>query len=161
MRKLLAVLCLVVLSASTAFAKAPRQSFSNWGDFLVGGVWTGTDAQGVKHEQRWEWVLSKSFLQATWSITGDSGLTIFGIDPSSGQVTWWGFDEEGRIWKGSTTIDDDGWADMGTGQGKSGANSWTAKFIKLGDDNAKLEIEENVVDGKAFPPEVVTLTRSK
>ena len=166
MRKLLAVLSLVILTASSfaqsGDAETAAQAFPDWGNFLVGGVWTGTDARGDTHEQRWEWVLNKSFLQVTWKVTGDAGVSLVGIDPATGTLTWWGFDDKGRVWRGTTIVDKGGaWVDEGTGQGKGGHNSWKAKLTKLGEDKARLEIQENIVDGESFSPEVVILTRKK
>jgi hypothetical protein len=51
--------------------------------------------------------------------------------------------------------------DEGTGQGTQGSNSWKATLTRLGADEARLEIQENVVDGKVFVPEVIILKRRK
>jgi hypothetical protein len=165
MRKaMVAVIFFLVASshAQTACAKTIAQAFSEWGTFLAGGVWTSTHAQGDEHEQRWEWVLDRAFLQVRWKVTGDSGMSLFGIEPATGKLTWWGFDHDGRVWKGTTNLDTPGkWVDEGTGQGTSGANSWKATLTRLGADEARLEIRENVVDGKAFAPEVIILRRKK
>jgi hypothetical protein len=100
MRKLLAALSLVILAATGSYAQSGdaetiAQAFPDWGNFLIGGVWTGTDARGDKHEQRWEWVLDKSFLQVTWKVTGNAGISFVGINPATGMLTWWGLRRQG------------------------------------------------------------------
>jgi hypothetical protein len=165
MRKLIAALIVLLVMnsyAQTGDPQAIAQAFSGWGNFLVGGVWTSTHAQGDKLEERWEWVLDRSFLQVRWKLSGDSGISLVGIDPSTGKLTWWGFDHKGRVWKGTTNLDKPGeWVDEGTGHGTSGPNSWKTTLTRLGADRARLEIRENVVDGKAFAPEVIILSRKK
>ena len=165
MRKLIATLVLFLVTsayAHAANAKTLAEAFSEWGNFLVGNVWTGGHAQGHEHEERWEWVLDKNFLRVTWKVSGDSGLTIVGIDPATGKLTWWGFDDKGQVWKGTTNLDEPSqWIDEGTGHDKSGTNSWKTTLTRLGADRLRLEIRENIVNGKAFPPEVIILTRKK
>lgn len=165
MRKPMAALIVFLVTSSypqTGDAKTIAQVFSEWGNFLVGDVWTGTHGQGHKHEQSWEWILDRSFLQVRWKTSGDSGISLVGIDPSTGKLTWWGFDHRGRVWKGTTNLDKpDEWVDEGTGHSTSGPNSWKTTLTRLGADRARLEIRENVVDGKAFAPEVIILTRKK
>jgi hypothetical protein len=127
--------------------------FREWGNFFVGGIWTGTDARGDKYEQRFEWILNESFLQMTWKITGDSGVSVCGIDPGTGQLTGWAFDDKGRVWNIIVTVDKEGeWTEKGTGKGKMGTSSWKAKFTKRGADMARVEILENVLDGKKLRP---------
>jgi hypothetical protein len=138
------------------------RSFSEWGDFLAGGVWTGTRGQGHAHEQTWEWVLDRAFLQVRWKVSGDTGMSLVGIDPATGKLAWWGFDHDGRVWKGTTSLDRPGeWRDEGTGDGPSGHNAWKATLTRPGPDEVRIRIDENVVDGKAFPPEVIVLRRKK
>lgn len=165
MRKLIATLIVFLVTSSyaqTGDAKTIAQAFSEWGNFLVGSVWTGTHAQGHEHEERWEWVLDRNFLQVTWKVSGDSGMTVVGIDPSTGKLTWWGFDDKGRVWKGTTNLDERGkWVDEGTAHDRLGSNSWKTTLTKLGADRVRLEIRENIVNGKAFSPEVIILTRKK
>jgi hypothetical protein len=165
MRKLIAALVIFLVTSSYSpigNAQTTTQSFSEWGNFLVGGVWTSTHAQGHEHEQRWEWILDRAFLEVRWKASGDSGISLFGIDRSTGKLTWWGFDHRGRVWKGTTNLDKPGeWVDEGTGHGASGSNSWKTTLTRLGADRARLDIRENVVDGKAFAPEVIILSRQK
>lgn len=165
MRKLIAVLLVLVATGSyapTSVAKSFTEAFSEWGNFLVGGVWEANHAQGHEHEQRWEWILDGTFLQVKWKVSGDTGMTIVGVDPATGKLTWWGFDDQGQVWKGTTTLDESGkWIDEGTAHDRSGANSWKTTLTRLGADTARLEIRENVVNGKAFPPEALVLTRKK
>ena len=138
MRKIAVVFLVMLLAAAIPvgtraadFDASLNQAFSEWGSFLVGGTWSGADARGDTHEQRWEWVLDKSFLQASWKITGDSGITLFGIEPATGKLRWWGFDAEGRVWKVTTTLDQDAWVDEGAATGKSGPGSWKAGLTKI------------------------------
>jgi hypothetical protein len=162
MRKLVAVLIVFLMTSCCARARDAEtaRAFAEWGNFLVGNVWTGTHGQGHKHEQRWEWVLDRTFLQVRWNVSGDSGISLVGIDPSTGKLAWWGFDNKGQVWKGTTNLDKPSeWVDEGTGM--SGNNSWKTTLTRLGADRARLEIRENVVDGKAFAPEVIILVRKK
>src|SRR5262245_13302332 len=95
----------VALAVSLAPAQTPTEkafkesekAFKEWGDSLAGSAWTGTDARGDKYDQRFEWVLNKSFLKATWNITGDAGEGLAGIDPATGKVAFWSFDDKGRV----------------------------------------------------------------
>jgi hypothetical protein len=59
---------------NAAAAKALR----DWFDYFVGGVWTTTDAKGAKREDRWEWVLDKSFTLLTSKIDGKVEFLILG-----------------------------------------------------------------------------------
>ncbi|MBM3543581.1 MAG: hypothetical protein FJX44_03610 [Alphaproteobacteria bacterium] len=168
MRKFVAALWALLLVASIAVetrAADPdselKQAFSQWGSFLVGGTWSGAEVHGGTHEQRWKWILDKSFLQVSWTITGDSGMTLFGIDPATGKLIWWGFDAEGRVWKGNTTLDNNSWVDEGAAEGKTRSGSWKSSLTKAGPDEMRLDVRENVVDGKVFPPEILVLTRKK
>jgi hypothetical protein len=68
-------------------ARTIAQAFSEWGNFLAGGVWTGTHGRGDEHEQSWEWVLDRAFLQVRWKVSGDTGMSLFGIEPSTGKLT--------------------------------------------------------------------------
>jgi hypothetical protein len=141
---------------------AGEKAFREWGDYSVGGTWMGTDAQGDKFESRWEWILNKSFLQVTWKITGDSGLSVIGIDPETGKLTGWSFDDKGRVWKIIVNVNKAGeWTETGTGKGKKGSSSWKATTTKLGADRTRIEIKENILDGKKLSPDVVNLTRKK
>lgn len=142
--------------------QAPPAAFTAWGEYLAGGVWTGTDANGDPFEERWEWILDRSFLQVTWKATGDSGMSVTGLDPATGQLAWWGFDNDGRVWKGAATLEGpDVWSDDLTAEGKAGSGAWKTRLIRVGDDTMRLEIEKNVVDGKTYPAEVITLSRKK
>ena len=165
MRKAMVALIIVLATCSysqTGYAKTIAQAFSEWGNFLAGGVWTGIHVQGHEHEQRWEWILDRAFLQVKWKVSGDSGMSLFGMEPSTGKLTWWGFDHDGRVWKGTTNLAKPGeWVDEGTGQGTSGPNAWKATLTRVGPDEARLDIRENVVDGKAFAPEVIILRRKR
>jgi hypothetical protein len=168
MRKIVtAFLAMLLVTSMTVETRAAdpnselQQAFTEWGSFLAGGTWSGTDGRGDKHEQRWKWILDKSFLQTKWTITGDSGVSLFGIDPATGKLAWWAFDADGRVWKGNTTLNDNAWVDEGAAEGKTGSGSWKSSLTKTGPDEMRLDIRENVVDGKAFPPEVVVLTRKR
>ncbi|MBI3198586.1 MAG: hypothetical protein HYZ40_13985 [Rhodospirillales bacterium] len=165
MWKPIAALLVFLVTSSfpqTNHARTIAQAFSEWGDFLAGGVWTGRHEQGHEHEQSWEWVLDRAFLQVRWKVSGDSGMSLFGIEPSTGRLTWWGFDHDGRVWKGTTNLEKPSeWIDEGTGQGASGLNLWKAALTRLGADEARLQIQENIVDGKAFAPEIIILKRRK
>jgi hypothetical protein len=154
----------IALTMSLALAQpATEKVFQEWGESLAGSVWTGTDARGDKFEQRFDWALNKSFLRTTWEITGDSGEGFYGIDPATGKLVAWSFDDDGRLWTLAVTIEKAGvWTETGTGKSKTGQpNSWKAKFSRLGADTLKLEIQDNVLDGRKFPAEAITLTRKR
>lgn len=138
------------------------KAFQEWGDYMV-GVWTSTDAQGNKLEDRHEWVLSKSFLQTTSKVGNETSLAIGGIDPATGEWTMWGFDDQGRVTKGFNTVDKEGHL-LGTfvGHGPKGPSSLRGRVIKLGPDKARWEsLEGNVVDGKPIPAEIQIYSRKK
>jgi hypothetical protein len=153
----------LVLTASLLAGGVPAEkAFKEYGDFVAGGVWTSTDAQGNKLENRWQWILDKSFLQLTQMSSDESFQEIHGIDPATGQWAYWGFTTKGRLWKGVAENTKAGeWMFRDSGQGKTGSNSWKGKEVKLGADQTRLEIQENIVEGKRLPPEVQIWTRKK
>jgi hypothetical protein len=140
----------------------PAQAFREWGDYFVGGVWTTTDASGKTEEMRCEWILDKSFVRLTWKIGDESREEIHGIDPATGQWTIAGFDSKGRVYKGVAQSGKAGeWSYRVSGQGKDGPMSWKSKDVKLGPDEERYEIQEQVTDGKQLPPEVQIWKRKK
>jgi hypothetical protein len=151
----------LVLAASLLAGSAPAEkAFKEYGDFVVGGVWTSTDAQGNKLENRWEWILDKTFLQLTQKSAEESFQEIHGIDPATGRWVYRGFTSKGRVWKGVAESAKAGeWTFQDSGQGKAGPDSWKGKEVKLGADQTRLEIQENIVGGKKLPPEVQIWTR--
>src|SRR5262249_33719001 len=88
---------------------AAEKAFRERGDYLVGGVWITTDSAGNTNQERWEWALDKSFLMLNWKIDKDTGISFAGIDPATGQLACWEFDDKGRVWKGTVTIEKDVW----------------------------------------------------
>jgi hypothetical protein len=153
----------MVLAASLLAGDiASEKAFRAWGHYSVGGVWSTTDSQGNKQEARHEWILDKAFLQLTWKGGDDSLHEIHGIDPATGRWTCWGFDNKGRVWKGGVESEKSGeWTFHSSGQGKAGPKSWKCRIIKLGADKVRLEVLEDVTDGKTLPPEVQIWTRNK
>lgn len=137
-------------------------AFQDFGNFLVGGVCTTIDAQGRNWEDRWEWILNKSFLQCTSKVGGETRIHTNGLDPETGRWMSWGFDNVGRTYKTVLTSDKPGeWVLHSTGQGKDGARSFKFKGTKDGPDKVRVEFLEVIVDGKKQPPEVQTWTRKK
>src|SRR5215470_3257379 len=131
------------------------QAFKEWGDYFVGGVWSTTNAKGQKEESRWEWIADKSFIRLSWKIGEESREEIHGIDPATGQWTIWGFDSQGRVYKGVGTSGKAGeWSYRTSGQGKDGPLSIKHKDVKLGPDEDRYEIQEFILDGKKQPSEV-------
>lgn len=154
---------LLAVTLVCADATPTDKAFREWGDYFVGGTWTATDARGDKFSSRGEWILNKSFVKVSWQITGDAGESVTGIDPATGKVHSWGFDNKGRTWSVAVTIKVPGeWIEEGPGTARGGLrNAWKMKATKLGPDKHKVDILENVIDGKAFPPEAMTLERNR
>jgi hypothetical protein len=141
---------------------SPAQVFKEWANYFVGGVWATTNAQGKKEEARWEWILDKSFIRLTWKIGEDSREEIHGIDPVTGQWTLWGFDSQGRVYKGVGQSAKPGeWSYRTSGQGRGGPLSIKHKDVKLGPNEDRYEIKEFILDGKKQPTEVQVWKRAQ
>ncbi len=142
---------------------AVEKTFRGWGDFLVGGVWSGTNASGEKVEDRWEWVLDKSFLKLSWKSGKDTGISLAGIDPTTGKLACWEFDDKGRVWKGTVVIEKPGvWVWSSTGQSKSGRpSSWKSRATRVSPDEIRGELLESVEDGKKQPTGETIVRRKK
>jgi hypothetical protein len=112
----------VALAVNLAPAQTPTEkAFKEWGDALAGTTWMGSDARGDEYVQRFEWVLNRSFLKTTWNITGDAGEGLAGIDPATGKMAAWTFDDKGRFWTLTITLGKPGvWVEEGTGKSKTG-----------------------------------------
>ena len=158
------------LAASTyagddkAGEKNPKaaQAFKEWGDYFLGGVWTTTNAQGKKEEIRWERILDKAFIRLTWKVGAESREEIHGLDPVTGQWTFWGFDSSGRTYTGvGESVKAGEWSYRSAGQGKNGPNSSKTKDVKVGADEERFEIQEYTLDGKKQPAEVQVWKRTK
>ncbi|MBX9581082.1 MAG: hypothetical protein K2X87_12305 [Gemmataceae bacterium] len=142
--------------------KKAEQAFKEWGDYFVGGVWTTTNAQGKKEEIRYERILDGAFIRLNWKIGDESREEVYGIDPATGQWTFWGFDSGGRTYKGVAEGGKAGeWTYRAAGHGKNGPNSARTRDVKLGPDEDRFEIQEMIIDGKKLPPEVQVWKRKK
>jgi len=154
-----------VLALTAAFLGADAADetlFKENSDKIAGTVWTATTAKGEKSEMRFEWVLDKQFLKETWTFYGDTGHIIHGIDPATGKETAWCFDNKGRVGRGSATRPKAGvLVYVEKGQGKLGPYSWKSTTTDLDSERKRVEIQENIVDGKAIPPETIIMTRKK
>jgi hypothetical protein len=139
---------------------SPAKALKDFGDLAVGGVWTTTDRHGNKLEDRWEWILNTSFLKLT-SKSGNktTSLSLGGIDPATGRVTFWTFDDEGRVYKGIDTLDGESRAE---GQGPKGRYSLRTKVTIVRPDEVRWEcLEGSIIDGKPVPYEKQTWIRKK
>lgn len=147
-------------------ADRAQKLFKDFGDFRVGGIWTSKDAKGKPMESRWEWILDKSFIrQHFMGNDGDVEFraeAIYGLDPGTGQLIYWGFDNKGGIVKGVVGCDKaDEWTHSESGQGKNGPSSYKAREVKLGADLTRWEEIENIYDGNKVPLHSSTWTRKK
>ncbi|MCR4412748.1 MAG: hypothetical protein NUV77_10025 [Thermoguttaceae bacterium] len=150
-------------AVSPAADAAAEKALKEWGDFLVGGTWTATDAQGKKLEDRWEWLLNKSFLYVTRRLDGQVLLVaIGGPDPATGRWTYWVFAEQGRIFQGVNRIGKKGeFLYQGAGKHKGQSSFVKGEVAKLGPDKLQEKVLENIQDGKRLPAEVLVWTRTK
>jgi hypothetical protein len=130
---------------------AAERAFRELGDWEAGGVWESTGSDGSTSEERWEWVLNKSFLTNNWKIGKDTGLSIAGTDPATGKLACWEFDDQGRVWKGTITADKDALSWSSEGQGKKGRSTWKSRTTKVGPDEWRSELLEQIEDGKKLP----------
>jgi hypothetical protein len=147
---------------SLAPGRKPAGAFREWGDYMVGGVWTTTNAKGSKEEVRFERILDKSFIRGTWKSGDETREDVYGIDHATGRWTFWGFGSKGEVYTGVAESEKPGeWTYRGAGQGKNGAISFRNKDIKLGADKDRFELQEYVWDGKKAPAEVQVWTRKK
>lgn len=142
---------------------AAVKALRDWGDILVGGVWTTTDRQGKKYEERWQWVLNKSFLQLTRKVDGDlSEIVLGGPEPGTGRWLYWVFISQGGMGQGAFDIGKDGaFLYQSRGHVKDGPFRFKGRSIRVDGDTLRDEIEENEVGGKKLPPETLTWTRKK
>src|SRR5262249_36355430 len=123
---------------------------------------TTTNAKGQKEASYFEWILDKSFVRVIWKAGDDATLEIFGIDPENGRWSYWGFDNQGRVYKGLIERAEEGeWTLQSTGHGKGGPRSLKGKDARLGADKERFEIIEFIQDGKKQPAEVFINTRTK
>lgn len=140
---------------------AAEKAFKEWGDFLVGGVWVTTGTDGNAGQERFEWVLGESFLMLEWKYGKAGTLSFAGIDPKTGKLACWEFDDEGRVWKGTVTIDKDEWTWSSEGDGVNGRSAWKSRSKRVGPDEGRSEILEDVIDGKKQPTKTITGKRKR
>jgi hypothetical protein len=146
---------------ATKAPAAAERAFREWGDWMAGGVWVFTDSEGSTSEERWEWILDKAFLMGNWKIGKDMGLSLAGMEPATGKLACWEFDDKGRVWKGTVTADKDTWTWSSEGQGKNGRSMWKSRATKVGPDEGRSELLEQVEDGKKLPARTATSKRKK
>ena len=72
-----------------------QQAFQSYGDLMVGGVWTHTDADGTEYEHVYRWILNKKFLRADYVKDPNPATAVIGIDPFTGRPTYWAFHADG------------------------------------------------------------------
>lgn len=110
-----------------------------------------------------KWVLDQSFLHLTRTGSDGSSLQVFtGVDPATKQLSYWGFDNNGGVWRG--TIESpkaDEWVFRVTGHGKNGPSSFKSRVVKLGENSSRTDFEEFIVDGKKQAPASLTWTRKR
>ena len=118
----------------------------------------------------YQWVQGKRFLRYT-SKDENSTNGIIGIDPATGEATWWCFYKHGGVSKAIMTQDTpDRWTLKLTGDGKvlrllgtviEGEVSLTIETWKTGPDETKSVAKDLTVDGVArtLPGTIVTWTR--
>jgi hypothetical protein len=142
--------------------RKPAEAFKEWGDYFVGGVWTTTNARGKTEAMRCEWILDKSFIRLTWKIGDESREEIHGIDPATGKWTIAGFDSKGRVYQGVGGSEKSGaWNYRSSGQGQDGPMSWKSQDVRVGPDEERYEIEEQIIGGKKLAPEVQIWKRKR
>ena len=89
----------VVLSTVECLAADPvnnaQQALENWAAVYVGGAWV-PDYGGSEH--MYQWIHGKRFLRYT-SRGENCTDGIMGIDPATGEATWWCFYKQGGVAK--------------------------------------------------------------
>ena len=80
-------------------------------DWLI-GTWSVKQGN-VEVSNTYEWMSNKSFIKATISVRGKdrsfNAMQIIGVDPSSGDIRTWTFENDGGLGEGTVTHDGPRW----------------------------------------------------
>ncbi|TWU28783.1 hypothetical protein [Novipirellula artificiosorum] len=76
--------------------RSAEDAFKAWGNYAVGGVWTpeGDETNTVHYYQ---WVEDQKLLKLTTHSDSESSVCMIGVDPTTDQMTWWGFPKDGKV----------------------------------------------------------------
>jgi hypothetical protein len=144
---------LVVVASTFCGQNDGEKVLKEWADLAVGGVWTTTSPEGDKLEHTYTWTLNDRFLQIDRKGGENEGISLVGVDPATGKVTFWGFNENGRTGKSVLTKKEKGcWALEGESHGPDGKTVGVYRATKVDDNTIKAEVIKQVKDGEAQEP---------
>ncbi|MBC8875738.1 MAG: hypothetical protein H8E44_40445 [Planctomycetes bacterium] len=153
---------LVVIASTLCGQTDGEKVFKEWADLGAGGVWTTTSPEGDKMEHTYTWTLDDRFLQIDRRGGENQGISLVGVDPATGKVTFWGFNENGR--RGQyvlTKKKEDVWAFEGQSDGPDGKTVGAYQVAKVDDNTIKTEVIKETKSGVAQEPREQTWTRQE
>jgi uncharacterized protein (TIGR02246 family) len=122
------------------------------------GSWESESAD-VQARTTYEWVESKKFLRARYTITtkkagerASSGTQVIGVDPAVGLVRAWTFDAEGGIGEATWVWDDGRWVIESNGTLPDGSRTTAVNLLtRTGDDSFTWQVSRRSVNGESLP----------
>jgi hypothetical protein len=143
---LLAVLCAltVCVQAQTPPAEGEK-AFMSFTDLAVGGTWIRDDDNQIQHS--YEWSVGRKFVQLTAKGGSRPFVAMIGVDPKSGQCTWWFFHDDGSLETGTLEQTGDGvWKLEVNGEGVTGPTSYKGKSSRVDQDTVETQSLPAVAD---------------
>lgn len=156
---MLSVAALVVASSMVVGQAEGEKAFKSYMDLAVGGTWI-TTADGQKFEDTYERILDGKFVRLTSKAAGGfpASVSVLGVDPVTNKFTQWGFDADGGVSIGTTTLAADGtWVGEWHGKGPKGNGSSKSRLTRVDADTVKYEVLEQKLEGELKPFTTVTI----
>ena len=158
MKHCLVVLVLLLLAVSSNVAVAQddgQEAFESFAKMIVGGTWT-TTLDGEKYEDTYRKISNGQFIQQTakGSKLFPGGVSVLGIDPETNKFTWWGFNADGSVTKGTMkSVSKDIWQGQWASKGPKGTTLTELTLKRIDKDTLKVDITKQEVTGedKEFP----------
>lgn len=149
---LLSVSILLSVFAVPVYAEFDAQAaFEAHRDYMVGGTWVSTDDEGELEADRHIASKSKKFVRIANVFGGTGFLGIYGIDPQSGDLTLWTFDDDdqGAIGRWICTAHEKGtWT--WESEHKSGPFFGKATLKRISRDEMQLKVEGESASTKTW-----------
>lgn len=156
---MLSVAALVMASSMLVGQAEGEKAFKSQADFAVGGTWI-TTVDGQEFESTYERILDGQFMRLTNKAAGGfpAAVSILGVDPVTKKFTQWGFDADGLVSIGTTTLAADGtWVGEWHGKGPKGTVTSKFRLTRVDADTAKYEVLEQKLEGDLKPFAKVTI----
>ena len=120
------------------------------------GTWVAED-QGSRTESVCTWVVNKSFVQRTYTVTHhdqstSSGMQLIGFNPQGGHLQSWNFSSDGGFAAGIWSPIDNGWVAEVHGTRADGQTTTATNLLNRLDDNAYAwKSIQRTVGGESLP----------